>query len=74
MLATFAGAQAAPPKSSFGSALITGADNRISVTRVPVISSTGVVTYKDVTIDFEVGSTGVLTLAPFSPTITASPS
>jgi len=68
------GAQAATPKSSFGSALITGADNRISVTRVPVISSTGAVTYKNVTIDFEVSSTGVLTLAPFSPIIAASPS
>ena len=65
---------AAEPKSLFGSALITGADNRISVTRVPVIDSTGKVTYKEVTIDFEVSSTGVLTLAPSSPTITPSPS
>ncbi len=67
-------AEAVTPKAAFGSALITGANNRISVSRVPVINSTGVVTYKDITINFEVSSSGVLTMAPFNPTITASPS
>src|SRR5215470_7709155 len=52
----------AGPQSFFGSALITGANNRITVTRVPVIDSRGKVTYRDITIDFEVSSTGVLTL------------
>ena len=67
-------AEAVTPRAAFGSALITGADKRISVSRVPVINSTGVVTYKDITINFEVSSAGVLTMAPFNPTITASPS
>ena len=65
---------AATPNAYFGSALITGADNRISVTRVPVINSAGVVTYQDLTIDFDVTSTGVLNMSPYNPTITASPS
>jgi hypothetical protein len=67
-------AEAVTPRAAFGSALITGAEKRISVSRVPVINSAGVVTYKDITINFEVSSSGVLTLAPFNPTITASPS
>jgi hypothetical protein len=67
-------AEAVTPRAVFGSSLITGADNRISVSRVPVINSTGVVTYKDVTINFIVDNTGVLTMPPFNPIITASPS
>ena len=64
-------AEAATPNSFFGSALVTGTNNRITVTRVPVIDSAGVVTYKDVTLNFVVSTTGVLTLAPS--TITPSP-
>ncbi len=60
---------AATPTSYFGSALITGTNNRISVTRVPVIDSAGTVTYKDVTINFVVNSTGGLsfTSSPITP-------
>jgi hypothetical protein len=63
----------ATPNAYFGSALITGADNRISVSRVPVIDSAGTVTYKDLTIDFDVSSVGELNMSAYNPTITASP-
>jgi len=59
------------PRASFGSALITGADNRITVTRVPVIDSAGKVTYRDVTVNFNVSNTGALTLG--TPTNNPSP-
>ncbi len=62
---------AATPRASFGSALITSADNRISVTRVPVINSAGAVSYKDVTINFTVDTAGTLTAG--ATTINASP-
>ncbi len=65
---------AATPNAYFGSALITGANNRISVSRVPVINSAGAVTYKDLTFNFDVSSAGVLSMLAFNPTITASPS
>lgn len=65
-------AVAATPTSYFGSALITGTNNRISITRVPVINSAGTVTYKDLTINFVVDSAGTLTFGPS--TIAASPS
>ena len=65
---------AATPNAYFGSALITGANNRISVSRVPVINSAGAVTYKDLTFKFDVSSAGVLSMLAFNPTITASPS
>lgn len=44
------------------------------MSRVPVINSTGVVTYKDVTINFDVSNTGVLNMDPLDPTIIPSPS
>lgn len=62
---------AATPRASFGSALITGADNRITVKRVPVINSAGAVSYKDVTINFTVDTAGTLTAG--TTTINASP-
>ncbi len=65
-------AVAATPTSYFGSALITGTNNRISITRVPVINSAGTVTYKDLTINFVVDNAGTLTFGPS--TIAASPS
>jgi hypothetical protein len=65
-------ASAATPRASFGAALVTGADNRISVSRVPVLDSVGKVYYKDLTINFQVDSTGNLTLG--TATIYASPS
>ncbi len=64
-------ASAATPRAVLGSATITAADNRLTVTRVPVINSAGAVTYKDVTLNFQVDAAGTLILAPA--TIAASP-
>lgn len=64
---------ATTPKPFFQSALITGAANTIAASRVPVIDSAGNVTYKDVTLRFNVSGTGALSLAPGNLVITNSP-
>lgn len=67
-----AAAQAASIPQAFAeSAIMGGSGNRVSISRVPVRNSLGVITYKDVVVLFSVSPTGVLTMgAPF---ITASP-
>lgn len=73
VLNTNLAAAATTPNAYFESAVITGSGNYINVSRVPVVDSTGKVTYKDINIEFEVNNAGVLNMAAFSPTITASP-
>ncbi len=64
---------ATTPSARFQSSLLTGSADTISVSRVPVTNSAGTVTYYDLTLTFDVSSTGVLTLSG-SPTVTKSPS
>jgi len=67
-----AAAQAASIPQAFAeSAIMGGSGNRVSISRVPVRNSLGVITYKDVVVLFSVSPTGVLTMS--APFITASP-
>jgi len=62
-----------PPYALLQYSTLTGSGNTITATWVPVVTSSGT-TYHDITLMFEVSSSGVLTLAPGYPQIAASPS
>jgi hypothetical protein len=62
---------AATPTAYFQSSVISGSDNRINVSRVPVVDASGKISYKDVTINFTVDNNGVLLDEPA--TISKSP-
>ena len=57
------------PYSLFQFATLTGSDNTITVTRVPVITASGNTIYKNVAIQFEVDADGNLTLTPEFPKV-----
>jgi hypothetical protein len=60
------------PYAPFQYSSLTGSNNTVTVSRVPVITSSGT-KYNDVTIQFTVSSTGVLALASGYPKVVASP-
>ena len=62
-----------PPYALFQYSTLTGTGNTITATWVPVVTASGTI-YKDITLLFDVNSSGVLTLAPGYPEIVASPS
>jgi hypothetical protein len=71
------GAACAPaqeaPYAEFQYATVTGSSNVINVTMLPVVTESGAVVYRNMTLQFEVSSTGAITLAPGSPTVVAAP-
>jgi hypothetical protein len=50
-----------------------GAGNVLTINRVPVVAANGAVTYRDVTFEFLVSNTGVVTVKPGFPQIVNSP-
>lgn len=70
--AVSAGAQEAP-YAEFQYATITGTNNVINVTMLPVVSESGAIVYENMTLQFEVSFSGAITLAPGSPTLVAAP-
>jgi hypothetical protein len=62
----------APPYGEFQYATITGSNNVINVTMLPVVTASGVV-YKNMTLQFEVSADGTVSLVPGTPTIVAAP-
>jgi hypothetical protein len=66
-LAPKAGAQKSEstttPYAEFQNSTLTGTTNTINVGNVPLVSSTGAITYDNVTITFKVSSTGVLSVS-----------
>ena len=60
------------PGMALENSTIAGAGNVISVTRVPVRNSTGVVSYKNIDIQFSIDNAGAVTLAPTFPKISTS--
>lgn len=61
------------PNSMFQYSSLTGSGNTIIATRVPVVTSTGAMIYKDVTLLFAVSAVGNLTLTAGYPKVVASP-
>src|SRR5215469_7254826 len=61
------------PHAEFPNSTLTGANNMITATRVPVVDSTGAIHYRDITLLFDVedsSSAGVsVTLASGYPTV-----
>lgn len=69
-----AGARAqTPPYALFQYSTISGSSNMITATQFPVVNASGVTTYQNVTLLFDVDSLGNLTLAPGYPTVVTSP-
>ncbi len=62
------------PYSLFQYSTLTGSTNTITATWVPVVTSTGATIYKNVTLLFDVDSSGNLTIAPGYPQVLAAPS
>jgi hypothetical protein len=68
------GAQAqTPPYALFQYSTISGSSNTITATQLPVVNASGVTTYQNVTLLFDVDSLGNLTLAPGYPTVLTPP-
>lgn len=63
---------AADPRAYFELSTLSGAGNTVTLYRVPVTTGTGSVVYKDVVIQFQVGTGGSLAVAAGSPVITPS--
>jgi len=66
-------AAAVTPNSQFQYSALTGSGNTVLATRVPVVTSTGAIVYKDVTLLFAADANGGLTLAPGYPHVVDSP-
>jgi hypothetical protein len=64
-----AAAAATTPYAEAQYSTLTGANNQIRATLLPVVTSSGV-SYKDVTIDFSVSSSGIVTVASGYPQVT----
>lgn len=60
------------PRAFLEQATPSGAANSVTLYRVPVVTSTGAIVYKDVQIQFNVSAAGALTLKPGFPVVTNS--
>ncbi len=63
-----------PPRPLFQFSTISGADNVITATRVPVVTGTGAIVYKNVIVRFEAAADGSLTIAEGYPEYVDPPS
>jgi hypothetical protein len=68
-----AGATATPPYALFQYATLTGSNNTINATWLPVVSATGTTSYVNVTIEFKVSSTGQLSVVLGYPKVMPAP-
>ena len=66
-------AQSSTPGPQFQYASLTGSGNTITLTRVPVTTSSGSVVYQDIVLQFDNDGNGNLSLTAGFPTISASP-
>jgi len=66
-------AQTQPPYALFQNSALTGSGNTINATRVPVVISSSLTIYVDLTIQFNVDSNGNLTLTANYPQVAPSP-
>lgn len=62
-----------PPYALFQQATITGSNNTITATQIPVITASGVVVYLNTTIQFDVDANGNLTISAGFPQTVAAP-
>jgi len=67
-----AAAAATPPYSLFEFSTLTGSGNTVTATLIPIVTSTGAVVYKDVTLQFVADAAGNLTLASGFPKVALS--
>lgn len=63
---------ATTPRIMFEQSTPAGAGNLVSISRAPVVTSTGALVYKDIQLKFDVSTTGDLTLSAGYPIITAA--
>jgi hypothetical protein len=61
-----------PPRAILPQSNVTTTDNVVQMTRVPVVTSTGAVFYRDIRIEFNVSAAGAVTLKPGFPRVVAS--
>jgi hypothetical protein len=61
------------PYSLFQYATLSGSDNTITATRVPVVTSAGTAIYKNITLQFDVDSDGNVTLSSGYPQVVDAP-
>ena len=61
-----------PPYALFQYSTLTASGNTVTATRVPVVTGSGTTIYKNVVVQFEVDSSGNLTLAPGYPQVAPS--
>src|ERR1700733_7610163 len=69
---SIAGAQTTP-SALFQQSTLTGSNNTITATQIPVVTSSGAVIYLNATIQFNVDGNGNLTISSGSPQITPAP-
>jgi hypothetical protein len=63
----------APPRAYLESATIGAASDTVTITRIPVRTSSGATVYKDVVIKLDIASDGSLSLRPGFPEVATSP-
>lgn len=73
LTAALLSAQTATPGPQFQYSSMTGSGNKITLTRVPVSTSSGTVVYQDIVLQFDTDGSGNLTLSAGFPTFNASP-
>ena len=61
------------PTALFQQATLTGSNNTITATQIPVVTTSGTVVYLSATVQFNVDANGNLTISAGSPQITSAP-